>query len=266
MSSRSQCIQLATIVLLCAFAGCKKQTMSKVETPVPVTTSLENGMGNTTVNGYLYCSLNSSFTWSGNSFFYAAFGDPARKLLSSYNHFSDFTQFSGSNTFGNIDVGQVTFANSVTLFKNLFNPNVNYTGNTNVFTGTDASWSVEGNGSFKPFNITVSRGFPTLSNTFTLAPVSRTNPYTIDLSALASNYDSIVVEIGNNLSSFGNPKRHLGNSGSVTFNASELSNLFTSQNGQVKICAFNYSNITIEDKRYIFELARKNTQYITINP
>ncbi|MCE3259227.1 MAG: hypothetical protein K0S12_868, partial [Bacteroidetes bacterium] len=254
--------------LFWVFSACKKESPAKAETPAPVSTSLADGMGSTTtVSGYLYSSLNTSFSWSGNSFFYAAFGDPARKLLGTYDHYNDFTIFGGSNNFGNIDVGQVTFANSYTLFKNLFNPSVNYTGNTNLFTPTTNNWSIEGNGTFKPFNINISRGYPSLANTFTLSPVSRTNAYTIDLTALASNYDSVIVEISNNgSSSFGNPRRRLGNAGTVTFNTSELSNLYTSSSGQIKICVFNYSNITIEDKRYIFELAKKNTQNIVINP
>lgn len=254
---------------LVPFFSCEKEKIEKKEQHVPVTTNMNNGLPDSPViNGHFYACCNTqSFNGSvsRSQIFHASFGDPAKELLKNFDHLSDVALFS-STDMGNVSVGEVWVSD--------FSLRGINSGNTFRYSGTGSNTnfnystavSIGGNGSFVPFNLTVPRGFPVITVPATTFTLSRSAGGTIDVGSFISNYDSVIVRFSQ--SSFStNIKKRINHSTSlISFTDSDLSTLSTGQYQQLSFLAFNYSNKTVQDKSYVFELCNKTSLYITIAP
>jgi hypothetical protein len=259
------------IVVSSAATSCKKKkTPEVVEDPI-VNTEMQNGLpeDHKSMNGYLYAGYSLQlFNTSYFGFYYSSFNDPAKNLLNGYNHTQDNFSFNNVAKQGNIDVGAVEFNSFTTLNKNVFSSTVTYQGNNSmgaITIPTSASWKIEGNGAFKEFDVTVSRGFPYIAQTFTPAPISKGAGYNFTISPSIANYDSLVVLIGDGNSS--QPKVRKGvvaGANVISFSPAELSTLYISSYGALYVYAYNYSHQTINSKRYLFELSHKVAKTVAI--
>ena len=259
------CILIIASALL--IVSCKNKKKSAItDTPEAVNTEIVNGLPDNPklVNGYLY-SCNQTTKYANSSSFYysfyvyVAFSDPARNILATFNHFSNSKNFS-SNNGGNIDVGSVSL-NQNTINKNFLSSELYYTSNLSgqSFSNTNASWSTVGNNTFKPINVSLSRGYP-LINTNSLivnTTVLKSQDLYINFGNYISNFDSLIVSLEDGMSRVIKKTVPVG-SNSVTFTTSDMINLNTSSYGKIKFVALNYSNMIINNKLNLFEL---NTQY-----
>jgi len=253
--------------------SCKKKEKKTPPEPEPsVTTEMASGLPSNinSINGYLYAGI--KYNGSSSNYFvsslYAAFSDPGRKLTTSYNHFLDnISNFGSNSNFGNIDVGSVTLNSSFFLSRSSFDPNVFYSSinNSGPFYNT-AHWTSDGNMSFKPLDLDVPKGFPVLTYTLPFTSISRSTGFTLNMAQCGSNYDSITVSINDfSFPQGGIKKTVTPGVTSVTFSASDLSPISNSS-GTLAVYAYNYSNQTINNKVYLFELSNKYSQYIYIDP
>jgi hypothetical protein len=259
-------------ILIVFLSSCeKKKTIA--ETPPTITTNLASGLleNPSSINGYVYASQTNNSSSSNYSYYYAVFGDPARNLMINYNHFNDQI---GNSGFNNADRGNVQVGSNITIAGyNITAQVIQSSGSfgevhyfnfiSNSF-NTNASIRTDGNGSFKPLNFTISRGYPkilTSSSTQFTANVKQN--YNLDISNLISNFDSLIVRISSNGSPYINVMKNVvAGAKTITFSSQELSGVSQGSYLNLYFQAFNYSNITIEDKRYIFELANKATYYV----
>jgi hypothetical protein len=258
-------IKVFCFALLPIIVSCSKKSKSPVQDPL-ISTDMANGLGDNpnAINGYFYVAQRDYGSSTIYTTIYASFSDPKKKLMTGYNHFNENSSFSSNNTQGNIDVGNIFFNNWLFLNKNSFNPNVTYSANnSNGSYSSSAAWKTDGNMSFKPLDLIVSRGFPTVSTT-TFAPISKSAGCTINLSTYANNYDSLTVVITDN-SSTQIKRRVDATVSSITFSSAELNQLYSNY-GSVWFYAYNYSNKTVENKSYIFELSYKTTKPVNLNP
>ena len=248
---------LVAIILLSLFS-CDKNKDKVPDEETLVTTELSNGIGANTskIHGYLYASIKKSISGGNYIYYYlrafACFGDPARNLMSNFEHYSDNTLFFGSENQPNVTVGTVKFSNIQIGSKG--STTYNYSNNqSNPFGATSPIWDTEGNGPFKPFDVTVKRGFPQINLTVNGDTISRNTDFTINMANFISNYDSVVVKIYSG--SITITKRISSASNTLTFKKEEFASFYTYAN--ISYMAFNYSNMTVENKAYIFELSNK---------
>lgn len=243
---------------VCVSTSCKKTTAASIV--APVNQALANGLPSNPklINGYLYTDYLTNVNGSSNiaQYSFSVFSDPTKPLISSLNHYQTGSSFSN---LGNIDVGNVTL-NSQSLYKTTqSNFSLWYYFNNSYSTiNYNAIWTTEGNGVFKPLNITVNRGLPVFSNTIAVSnSIARNTDYTLNLGTGISNYDSLIVILSNG--NFNGTIRKVVSAGStsVTFKSQELSAINSSSYAYINIYAFNYSNAIIDDKIYVFELAQK---------
>lgn len=200
---------------------------------------------------------------------FATFGDPGRDLKTNYDCINNQINYSrrGPN-FGNINIGTVRFNES--RLNSVDSITYSYSANLNVFDNS-VRWQTTGNGSLKPLDVTIPGGFPFVNVTKDYS-LSLKEDFTLDISGLAGNYDSLVVV----LSDFGNEKPNDGsvkktisdpNSSTVTFASSDMTAaLSPSQYGSLRLRAYNYSNKTLENKVYLFELSSHAIVSLTISP
>jgi hypothetical protein len=259
-------LSIATTALL---FSCKKKE-SEPEEAALINTSMADGLPENykSINGYLYSGV-QTYQYSGSnvnyySFSYVAFCDPTKNLVSSYNHYTNQKNFSSNIPFGNIDVGNVTL-NGATVWKSSSNSELFYGGNFNSstnFLNYNAVWTTEGNKTFKALGIYINKGHPIIQTSALGIPssISKNSNFTINIGNNISNYDSLIVmfEDGNFI---GKIRKVLAkNTTSVTFTTQEMSVLNTSSYARINICAYNYSNMTIDSKINVFELS--NQYYI----
>lgn len=143
------------------------------------------------INGYLYAAHSKGPEQNTYTFLYAAFGDPRRNLMSSYNHRTNQPILNtGVTAAGNVTVGAVTY-NSRALDQD---PSAIYrsVSTTSTVDNSAPHWSTMGNGSFKPLDIRLSREFPAVNVPASFS-WSKSQDFRIDLSEMASNYDSAGV-------------------------------------------------------------------------
>jgi hypothetical protein len=258
-------------ILFFSFFGCKKKNTTNEEPPATVNTELLSGLPENakSINGYFYISqtvINSFYNFNG----YAIFNDPSRDLINSFDHISETGGNQGGFGIGNVSVGNVSF-NNFTFNKSNFGNRINYQNTAFIRDSIlflPARWKTEGNGSFKGFETGLTRGFPvvvnTLTNTAQSTSLSISAGYTVNIPALASNFDSVIVSFNyySLISPVGVRKRVSKGVTSVYFSSSELSTIPNSSNYFFKlgIYAFNYSNKTIDNVTHVFELSSK-TQF-----
>ena len=257
---------LLTTSALCFFSCHKKD--DEIKTPEVINTELSDGFTDSrkSINGYLYSCLQanqySSASINYNMIGFATFSDPAKNLMGNFNHYNNINSISSSTNAGNIDVGDVYLATSFQKFSQ-GNFQLSYQQNLssqNAFS-PNPYWLTEGNGSFKPLNITIPKGYPVLNyNTVSISNISKSTDFTINFGNNISNYDSLIIILQDGMTSSGNKKKILAKgSQSVTFSAQELSYFSASNYGKLSFYAYNYSNITVNSKVNVFELGN---QYI----
>lgn len=262
-----------------ALAGCKKTSTSTTDpATTPVTTDLADGLPKDvqSINGYFYANYTASNFGSTSINGYCVLHDEPTDLMPNFSHYTDQQIFSGTSNLGNIQVGNISF-NNITLFES--NNGVNsvfYTfNNSGGSSGSNsgpstAIWKTDGNGSFKALNLNIPRGFPRINAssgtpgtlvTFTMSATNASS--TLDLSSVVSNYDSLVVMLGSQFSSYSIKKFLKSPANSVTFTKAEiLSN--GSSASQIQIMAYNYSNKMVQNRLYVFELSSKLSTYVYI--
>ncbi|MES2679260.1 MAG: hypothetical protein V4635_05215 [Bacteroidota bacterium] len=265
-------MKFSIIIALCAglvFFSCKKSETKPPAEPELVTTELRNGFPDNAnlINGYFFASVKKYHSNPGNvdTRTYCVLNDPAKNLLGTYEHFNDNILFNGGA--GNVAVGNVSF-NDVSLKTSNFGNAMSYSQAGNyASTPGSAVWKTDGNGSFKALNLTISRGFPVLVNTYTNTfqsyTVSISNGYQVELGNNVSNYDSLVVAL--TFSGKMVKKRLTAGAASVFFSSSELSIFTNYYSGLLTIYAYNYSTKMVENINYLFELSNKlqvNTQVV----
>jgi hypothetical protein len=259
---------IVLILVQYIFISCSKTEIPKPpEAAKTSNTSLASGLGNdpSKISGYLYAdaSRNSTSLYY-NLTTYAAFNEPDANLSAGFNHHTD-NKVSGVNISGNISVGNTINFSNHPLFQ-VFSgttpstsSNVNYFGISSITGLAQPSWITPGNGPFKPLNTVISRGFPVISDTTTsikTLSASIAKGYTLAVINKIINYDSLVVRLETTSANYVQKTFLPGEV--VTFTTAEL-NRFSSQfsYGYLSLYAYNYSNQTISDKKYLFELSTK---------
>jgi hypothetical protein len=243
----------------------------KAEQPAVINKRLSDGFpeNKKSVNCYLYSSFvvtkYASSSPNYGSYQYAIFSDPSKNLINSYSHYTNSKLFSQSAS-GNVDVGNVSF-NGQTIYKNLTNE-VYYTANYNSsipFGSMSANWKTDGNKTFLPMDVTINKGHPIiLSGNLNIGnSISKNSNFTLNISGNITNYDSLIVilEDGN----WGGKIRKTAdiNTSSLTFTPVDMSIFSTGSNyGKLSIYAYNYSNMTVNNKVTLFELSN---QYLLSN-
>lgn len=261
----------ALLVLACD----KKKTSTS--TPSAVTTELADGLPDNfrAINGYFCGDARTNYSGSyttASLTFYAAFADPARNLMANFNPITDQILFNNNNgNAGNVSVGSVFISGMQVPSSSFFTNEFHYFNNNS---GTQQNFnyspqiSMQGNGTFKPMNLSVKRGYPKISlASSTSYSLSLSQNFVVDVGPIASNYDSLTVSLGYSGAN-GNLRKTIasGNTTTITFTSAELSNagLYPGNNYTINFMGFNYSNITVEDKVYVFELINKGSFYLYI--
>jgi hypothetical protein len=256
-------------------ASCKKTDIPSTVAEEASSTSMTNGLpeDRTAINGYLYANYISNGNGSFSSIVnYAVFGDNARNLMSNFNHYSEQSSTNTSTTNpdrGNVNVGTISFSGNM-LYQSASGTAWSYfmqqqTTNKNPV----ANWKSDGNKSFKSMDLYVNRGFPIVSDTLLKSSTTITVSagHTIALGSQVKNYDSLIVC----LTSYNTPTvqvRKVFTPGSpVVFSKQELDTLKNRSYVNVYLRAINYSNMTSNGKKYIFELSRKSAeQFNSVTP
>lgn len=254
------------------FFSCKKKSDGKSTVDPPkVNKPLASGYpdDNRAINGYFYASLKAF----SNSYFalncYVIVNDPAGDLINTYDHFSDFNIFGSSAAQGNISLGSIYFGSTQLLAQNGGNRITYRLNGSQSFTNSavPVSWKTDGNGTFSAVNTTVPRGFPGVvnspssSSTYTL---SKSNGLVLDVADIASNFDSLIVAIS--VSSSTVKRKVTAGASTIVFSSNELSGFSANYTGYMYVYAYNYSNMTVEDKVYLFELSTKLQKNVVIYP
>jgi hypothetical protein len=275
----SSVVLLASVLLL---SSCKKDKTEPTPTPeqpavvAPATTDMANGMPSNkkTLNGYLYAGYEVDYNGlvSTNIFnSFAVFADPARDLAANYDHQKDKITNGGSANVGNVTVGDVSFSGN-TLFHSASNTSTDISRlitSANFDYGT--RWTTQGTTNFKALDLLVTRGFPLIANQSSVDIVSISQGFTVNLTNFISNSDSVTVRVSNFASKngFSGIQKTVASSASasIVFTSAELSSvLAANQPGYIFYRAFNYSNKTVENKVYLFELSNKLERKLTVNP
>jgi hypothetical protein len=254
------------LLLVCSFTDCKKKKSSEDEVPPPVNTALERGtnVDLTNLHGYFYSgTIPLASTPSVNTTVYAAFGDPGRKFLKTFDHYEDLLSSSGSG-YGNVSVGQVKYKTEALQTSTYTPSTIFYTLNKTNSTSSDktAQWSIQGNSEFKSFDISFPSAYPEMLAPPANLTLTLGSDFTVNTNTLVSDFDSVVVIMYNN---FGQKvvKRGGSKTASLNYTKEQISFLYGENNyGYIKFCAFKYFNITIENRVHLFEFSTKNQAYI----
>jgi hypothetical protein len=259
-------------IILCVTVSCKKKEIV-VEPEELISTEMKPGLPEKPgeINGYLYSAY---VKYAGNNYWYfinySTFSDPPKNIMDGFSRFYDQLNYLGPKYYGNVDVGLVN-ANNLLLSKNSFSPNFTYSGSQQTYfipEGTSCRWNTEGNRSFKPMEVNTLRTYPGLTVSATPSVVSKSSGITINLEGIASNYDSLVVFIMDQSSSYSVIKKPVGpDVKSVTFKPSDFS-IFSSSfvYGALGFHAYNYCHQVIDNRLYVFEMGNKLSRNITIEP
>lgn len=257
--------------LLVLFQACRKKSNEQqavVDAP-KVSTELRSGLPDNSrvIHGYFYSSVKSSFGGSSYARSYAIFNDPGADLMITYDHNFDNTSFL-QPTLGNIDAGEVLFS-GMPLFTQNGGDRLSYLMIGTPTTSGNAgptSWKTDGNGTFKPIDVVLQRGMPVVANYSTVANmnISRSTGITFNVADIASNFDSLIVSVS--YSSTMIKKKIIAGTPVIEIKSSELSAFAASGYASISIYAYNYSNKTVEDKVYVFELSAKILATVPIMP
>jgi hypothetical protein len=128
------------------------------------------------------------------------------------------------------------------------------------------SWDVGGNSNFSSFKTTVTRGFPMINNIDYLPSVfSKSVPLTIHTGANNySNTDSIMIGISDGTILL--YQYFSGKDSVFTFNPEDLTHLSTGSGKQITVYAKNFSNMVVNNKRYLYVMHSDVLKFISITP
>jgi hypothetical protein len=252
-------IQAALLLLLVA---CKKPTATIVPQSSGISAAPEKGLpaNYKSVNGFFYANYHyNRDSWFTNQV--AVFSDPARNLAANLDHTYEY-YYVYPATSGNVDVGKLTF-NEYMVGRQSNNNAVWFSGN-NESTNLEATWTIEGNGSFKAFTITVPRGYPEIKVTQidSNIVIKKSEGFVMDLKNKIVNFDSVVVVLRYGSTEI--RKAQKSDATPVVFSVSELKRFGSTMWATLTICVFNYSSQVYQSKNYLFELSRKLTRTIQI--
>lgn len=240
---------LATVLL----TNCKKE-LKLPERPSPVNTAIAPGLpedpGN--IHGYMYLL---KYNQSQYADVYAAFRYPAGNLMAGFQHGYNQVILNDANSAGNANLGAVRVGNYAVFANNLY---ATYYFTNSAYLSSIAdypTWSTDGNGNYKAFSFSVTRGFPDLNTTSISTTISSSVDLVIDPANICSNFDSVVVAFEYSSS----PRLKKSSSGSpIVFSKSELATLRSQYYyPNLSIFAFNYSNAVANNKVYVFELGSR---------
>ena len=252
-------------------SGCRKESVNIPDQPQVKNTELRNGLPPSidTIHGMFYAGfrLNRLNNQNNHSLVLSAcFRDPPAGLLSTFHYYNEHILFPG---IGNVSVGDVAFRNQM-LNESQGGPTVSYNGNSFVISlnSVDApvSWSTEGNKSFTPLKITVTRGFPKFLDTASAIIVSKSKGLALNVRNIFGNYDSVVVQVSDQWSFASHMKAIADPDSVIAFDSIDVAEMVPSNNHKVKVMAFNYSNITRENKNYVFILGSRIEKQIAVKP
>lgn len=158
-----------------------------------------------------------------------------------------FPTDAGASTF--VDAGTVTIegksldkqSNNMYLYTNYLSP----------LTLSNPEWNVSGSGNVPSFSKTLTRPLPLFSGYSALpSSISKGSGVTIALGTAVSAADSVIVLIASSNNAV--IKSVAGNAASVTFSATELSELSAGNQGSVSVSPYNITTETISSKKFYF--------------
>ena len=244
--------------------SCHKKEEPKVDVE-PENISLNDGLGKSSesIHGHVFASLVKSRYYSYSNYYYsltvnAAFADPARNLLGSFNRI-DWNRLFNTTTQANVSVGGIYVCNLALGSKNT----TNYSGSIN--TASDLSYTscdliTEGNGSFLPLNLSISRGFPKFKKEILTDTLYKNKDFVLDKTDLFENYDSLIIRIPISSGSF---TKRFSSSDQVIIKKENLASLDV-YSSNISIVLYNFSNTTVAKKKYIFELSNRLIKDIVV--
>ncbi len=249
------------------FCSCEKETPPVAE-PEAVTTEMSAGLpaNSSSIHGYFYASYrHPGFSSGGYYIAVAQFGDPARDLMSNFDHVNDVQSFNQEEDGRpNVQVNTVRFNQQQLISNNPgFMPYQLLNSGSQQDFSADVLWSIQGNKSFVAFERRVPRGFPSMQTSVTTyTAYLHSGDFVLDASSVAGNYDSLTLSLG-----FGpTPFRAVVDKGKNLVIPRSVLQSFSSSNIQVKIKAFNYSHFVLKNKIYVFEQAHENNVILQVQP
>ena len=247
------------------FTECKKENKPS---PVNINTSISNGFpsgGANYLNGFLYArryilvpELDTSFSAS------AGFSNSTLPMSNYYMMFSNVITILGNETAGTVKIDSTEMkwgyskTSSTLIYRDTtYNPKYKNT----------VQWTVSGNKNFSSFSTKVTRGFPEIANPdFLPDTIYKSDNITLRSGANNfSNTDSIMVQIQDDLSSV--YKYFSGKDSIFTFTKEEIAGLNNGLlNRQIKVYAKNFSNIIVNNNRFVFAMHTDIIKFIKILP
>jgi hypothetical protein len=270
-------IPFITLLLI----ACKKTPKPVIDDETPVTTEMKQGLppDMNAINGYFYSAY--KITASNNStnttmYGFAGFGEPARRISANYDPYYDNTIFPITKNQANVHVGEITLNDSYMMSHSSFNnqnPPFLYNFYQNLYnysltaTPPSPSWKTEGNGSFKPVDVTLPIKYPALQFPV-LNSVSKTSTLTVNLNQVFPNgYDSAMVALTDYNYSYGSIKKLVARGDSIVrFIPSDMYIFGTSSYGYIQVHGYNYCHQEIQGKMHVFALGSKYMKYVNITP
>lgn len=253
--------------LLLAFGAllltaCKKETVLVPEEEPAVSTAMKRGLPPRpdSTHGYLYAGY--SFPYESEKKpainLFAFFGDPARRLTSNFDAWSDAGKNASAEHKANINVKSVLFNTHTDLFWN---------NNTSVYSfqseayphllNGKASWQVTGNLTFEPFSVDLAHGFPQIVDSSVTFLYDGASSVKFDPGSYFSNFDSAGVRINSLDKKFILQKTVAAGKGELAFSQQELSFLSKGSSNEIVFFASNYAHMTVKNKKHIFQLSSK---------
>lgn len=246
------------IVVLLLFAGCKKAKPDVEESPVN-TTAMKRGLPDdpTKIHGYLLLCYRNDIIYNHikQVRFYATFSDPCKNLIKSFDKRNFQINVPGS---GNVDVGTVSFAQyanaSYTMVPNVLYSVAQYT-TALPSIPHNPQVSIDGNSSFKPFNLVIETPFPAITDSIILTNWVHRDTCIFKIGKYVRGCDSVTVYLRNNMADKTIRKSTVYSENLIIkFSQSDLSALGNNNIIlDIIIQAANYSTCTIENKVYCFE-------------
>jgi len=262
---------LPLIAVVILMANCKKK--DDPQTPEPstpatpaVTTPIANGLPSeaTAIDAYLYSGYKRDVSYMSdfNLSMFSVFGTTSRNLMANHNHQTDEPVFAVADLRGNVDLGDVTFSGNA-INKSASPTNSQYfTSTVKTSTTATAVWETPKGGRFNALSISIDRGYPQIKVP-TEYHIRTNNGIAFKISDLVSNYDSVSFYLSSSqlgAGGFSLEKKYGSNKDSVVFSHNDLAGTYPAyQNLYLSIRAFNYSNKTISNLKYVFELSNKVT-------
>ena len=260
-----QKIFVVVSILFVLFTACKKENKPST---ININTSISNGFpsgGTNYLNCFLYArryilvpELDTSFSSM------AGFSSSTLPMSNYYMMFSNVVTILGSETVGTVKIDSTQMkwgfskTSSTLIYRDTsFNPNYKNT----------VQWTLSGNKNFSPFSTKVTRGFPEIANPdFLPDTIYKSDNITIHSGAdNFSNTDSIMIQI---LDDYNSVFKYFSGKDSVfTFTKEEISGLNPGMlNGRIRVYAKNFSNMVVNNNRYVFAMHTDIIKFTKILP